>query len=1060
MATKRGKRSTSSSARRRGGDRPRRRRASPAAAAAATASAYRLSDAEIEHALRAGTHQPVLEEYFGPRELAELQQLAREAAATRALRGAPPVLILPGIMGSKLGIRHALLDDVIWIDPIDLVVGRLRALALDSGVAIEPLGVILLAYLKLKLRLRIAGFDARFHPFDWRQSIDGLGRELLAAVKAVGSGVQLVAHSMGGLVARAAIARDGERRISRLIMLGTPNHGSFSPVQALRATHETVRQVAAVDLRSSPEELSRKVFRTFPGLLQMLPSAERFSAVDLYDPAAWPPGPGPDPVLLAKVRAVQDGLAPADDRFHLVVGVNRETVTGLRRAGNEFEYETSLDGDGTVPRAFCELAGASQYYVEERHGSLANNGRVERAVIDILDTGATTALARTAPPLARAGRTVRERALRARPFDGRRGAAITRDEARHLLDAFVSPDGLDGALPRAAGAAPEASDGPPGDFTHPIAQVIVARRRQRPLEICLAQGSITEVRTRAYVLGVFKEVDPRGPASSIDAHLDGAVREFTTRRMFSANVGEVFALPSGRHRLFADFVLLAGLGPFDAFASETQEFVTENIVRACARTNVEELATVLLGAGSGMSVETSVRHHLVGFLHGLRDADRGHRVRRITLCEIDPARYQRIKQEVYRLASTTLFDDVQITFDETVLPAPVEPPAAARAAAAPGAGRVAMAYLDVRQEANDGRRLALRSSLLTAGARATVLTGVRDLARRELDAQIARIEGPGFTAQGLAAYGRDLGELALSGDVIAALREMEDCHLVVVHDAVASRVPWETLHVGDWSPAAGRGLSRRYLADNLSVAKWLEQRRQGDTLEILLVVDPTGDLPGAELEAGRLEKIFPSSSKIRLTRIATERATRAALMQALRSGRYDVMHYAGHASFNPRLPSASGIVCADGVLSGADLAGLSKLPAVVFFNACESARIRGARGAAARRRALWREARVGARIDHNVGLAEAFLRGGVANYLGTYWPVEDAAAATFAETFYTALTGGESIGQALTRGRAAVRALGSVDWADYVHYGSYDFAVKGLGRQADFDPAATRAPAA
>ena len=67
------------------------------------------------------------------------------------------------------------------------------------------------------------------------------------------------------------------------------------------------------------------------------------------------------------------------------------------------------------------------------------------------------------------------------------------------------------------------------------------------------------------------------------------------------------------------------------------------------------------------------------------------------------------------------------------------------------------------------------------------------------------------------------------------------------------------------------------------------------------------------------------------------------------------------------------------------------------------------------------------------GLAEAYLRGGVANYMGTYWPVNDAAAMAFAEEFYTNVINGISLGQSLLLSRQKVEALGSVDWADYIH---------------------------
>jgi len=133
------------------------------------------------------------------------------------------------------------------------------------------------------------------------------------------------------------------------------------------------------------------------------------------------------------------------------------------------------------------------------------------------------------------------------------------------------------------------------------------------------------------------------------------------------------------------------------------------------------------------------------------------------------------------------------------------------------------------------------------------------------------------------------------------------------------------------------------------------------------------------------------------------------------------------------------------ILSGADLAGLSSLPSLVFFNACEAGRLRAAPVRGPRRRALVpRTAARLARLTTAVGFAEAFLRGGVANYIGTYWPVDDAAAETFAaELYQVLLQPGRTVGEALRAARAAVQGLGhSIDWANYLHYGNQAFALK------------------
>lgn len=80
--------------------------------------------------------------------------------------------------------------------------------------------------------------------------------------------------------------------------------------------------------------------------------------------------------------------------------------------------------------------------------------------------------------------------------------------------------------------------------------------------------------------------------------------------------------------------------------------------------------------------------------------------------------------------------------------------------------------------------------------------------------------------------------------------------------------------------------------------------------------------------------------------------------------------------------------------------------------------------------------------SERVAPAEAFLRGGVANFIGTYWPVGDRSAATFSATFYGWLLRGSSLGEALLMARTAVKNQGSGDWSDYIHYGDYRFRVR------------------
>jgi CHAT domain-containing protein len=220
------------------------------------------------------------------------------------------------------------------------------------------------------------------------------------------------------------------------------------------------------------------------------------------------------------------------------------------------------------------------------------------------------------------------------------------------------------------------------------------------------------------------------------------------------------------------------------------------------------------------------------------------------------------------------------------------------------------------------------------------------------------------------------------------------------------------------------------------VAKWLEERRQDAVLNLLLIVNPTLDLGGAESEGQRVQALFQNNPAVKIDELKGADATKGAVVRAFQSGKYDVVHYAGHAFFDPNAPANSGILCHGGhVLSGREISDIGSLPALVFFNACEAARIRT--GPELKKPELG----IRRRIERNVGLAEAFLRGGVANYVGTYWPVGDQPAKDFAQTFYTDLIKGRTIADALTNARMAISSE-SIDWADYIHYGDSNFTLK------------------
>ena len=396
-------------------------------------------DAEVEAHLAAGARRDELVGYFGAGEYRALSALARRARRA-APRDAPRVLIVPGIMGSQLGLarQRPLPDDIVWLDPSDIQLGRLASLRLP-GPRIVPLGIVLFSYLRLRLHLRAAGFAVDSYDYDWRQGVSELGRALAEHLARSRAPVALVAHSMGGLVGRAALTHRETAHVARIILLGTPNCGSFAAVQALRGTYAVVRKVARLDSRSSAEELAEATFSTLPSLYDLLPHGA-CAGPDLFAAAAWPSsGPQPRAPLLERARAARVELAPPDARFAVIAGVGQETVTAVVRRGDDFVYTLTRAGDGTVPVVSATLPQVRGYYARAAHSDLTRDPLVAQAVADLLQKGVTRRLPSRWVSRSRAYLKVSDAQLRRTHTEKVDWAELSEEARRQFLENLNEP---------------------------------------------------------------------------------------------------------------------------------------------------------------------------------------------------------------------------------------------------------------------------------------------------------------------------------------------------------------------------------------------------------------------------------------------------------------------------------------------------------------------------------------------------------------------------------------------------------------------------------------------
>ena len=222
-------------------------------------------------------------------------------------------------------------------------------------------------------------------------------------------------------------------------------------------------------------------------------------------------------------------------------------------------------------------------------------------------------------------------------------------------------------------------------------------------------------------------------------------------------------------------------------------------------------------------------------------------------------------------------------------------------------------------------------------------------------------------------------------------------------------------------------------------------------MRVLVVADPAEDahLPGAEEEgvevADLLESFNVVYEKLSSNRIEVVRlfgpyaATRTNVLRHLMLHSYDVLHFAGHCTYDEN-PAASGWVFSRGqLISPNELSRIDRIPKFVFSNACES----GITPDRSERRS----------VELAPSFAERFFERGITNFVCTAWPVDDLAARTFALNLYSNLLGLRRIDDrenryddtdprpmyaAMREARHAIAEFpgGTRTWGAYQHYGS------------------------
>lgn len=252
--------------------------------------------------------------------------------------------------------------------------------------------------------------------------------------------------------------------------------------------------------------------------------------------------------------------------------------------------------------------------------------------------------------------------------------------------------------------------------------------------------------------------------------------------------------------------------------------------------------------------------------------------------------------------------------------------------------------------------------------------------------------------------------------------------LVFNLDESLIHIPWELLHDGD------EFFCRRFNMGRLVKTRMrlghFNTREINVPVKMQILCDPQGNLSSAYAEGATLLDSLDRYSDRVIISWRGKQITQEYVRRTLRD--FDIVHYAGHATYNSADPSQSGWLLKGTSVTAeliTRLRGNRPFPSLVFSNSCQSSQMQG----------LDRSRETEEEI---FGLANAFLLAGVRHYIGTFAEILDEQAAGFALEFYKELIMGTGVGECvrIARNRIVEKyGEGNAIWASYLLYGDPSF---------------------
>lgn len=938
--------------------------------------------------------------------------------------GEKPILILlPGIMGSSLDYK----GKNQWIDLKEISRGAVKDHLDVSKSGVRASGVIKKFYDKF-VRFMQESHDVVTFPFDWRNSVVPAAAQLAEKIQyfidKYDQPIHIVAHSMGGLVVRQVMYEHSDlwknfinRSSNKLVMLGTPWLGSYLVMEVLTGHSSRVKQLTMLDFKHNKRELM-EVFSKYMGVFHLLPLEDddkrKFWTKTFWKEIKELSGDHmviPEKETLDEFHKYQKALLQFTQQLkkedlenvYYVAGMADQTVHDYREkkrflSKKKLVYLATTHGDGSVTWATGipkELPEDNLYYTRTSHGDLANDEENFEGLRELIKDGKTSKLL-IDRPIARAGEVISE----------------IHGVSEPLHDHNEVANVIFGVKPRLE------SD----------------EKLNTPVTVNVVNADL-KISKNPVMIGHFYNDGVYSAESALDRYLDGRLSQRHAMGYYPGKIGEseVFfnlnTIPKG--------AIICGLGAAQELThfllAKTVEmatlkyamFIRDNYTLAKVKKYADGISFILIGTGYGrLKVEDSVK----GIMLGISRANdyikaTGQGLREITQVEFVNY-YESLASQAYWALSRLQNSDKRFNFELV------------KGLKKKEGAKKRQTYIDEGHEwwhhffvdTLHAKNLHTDSSYIS-GFRYNSSAGLARVEEEQVNIQMGQLESLLDTMSRSSKWDKRLSktlfELLIPNNFKDIIRNQNN--IVFKLDLEAAQFPWEMFYdsMVDQTPTVVSSGMIRQLKTS-----FYDDSQMGSIKNSALVIgdplyedDTLPQLPAAEAEAVMAADKLSSFGYDTTALIGSQSAE---IMMQMFSDQYKILHFSGHGLYEPE-KNKVGIAIGNGIcINPAMIKQMSYVPEFVFINCCYSGKVIAKDDAYVRSRY---------KLAANVGTQ--LIQMGVKAIIVTGWAVDDAAAGTFASTFYTKMIEGYEFGTAvqLARKKCFQEHKHTNTWGAYQCYG-------------------------